>query len=302
MLRTRALQQFARSALSHLSHHTEGVLAGAGPLQPTACGPSLIEHCAHRRSWQSLDRRGFASAGGGGGDGASSSGSPDQPTDATAGGSAVAQGGAAVAVEGQDVLEQWGAAMEVGDWERAWSIFETEFPVDSEEFPPLEDLLSWDPEGEERSVRRQREMTLQEETARARVRKVDDQGRSHGVGKRKTSVARVWLREGSGHMMVNRRPYDQLFATLSRRNDLITPFLITSTLGQFDVMAAVHGGGIMGQAQALRHGIARALQAWDPALRPELKAAGLLTRDPRVVERKKPGLKKARKAFQWVKR
>lgn len=174
--------------------------------------------------------------------------------------------------------------------------------MDGPDFPPLEELLAWDPDSEERAVRRQREEAMQEETARARLRKVDQKGRAHAVGKRKASVARVWLREGPGHIMVNRRPYDGYFVEIIRRNDVITPFFVTDTLGRFDVMAAVNGGGVTGQAQALRHGIARALQLWDPALRPALKAAGLLTRDPRVVERKKPGLKKARKAFQWVKR
>jgi small subunit ribosomal protein S9 len=77
---------------------------------------------------------------------------------------------------------------------------------------------------------------------------------------------------------------------------------VTSTLGQFDVMATVKGGGTSGQAQAIRHGISKALQLWDPEHRPVLKAGGFLTRDPRIVERKKPGRKKARKAFQWVKR
>ena len=102
--------------------------------------------------------------------------------------------------------------------------------------------------------------------------------------------------------MINKRPYDDYFPSLPRRNDLMAPFLVTDTLGSFDVMAAVEGGGATGQAQALRHGIARALQHWDPEMRGPLKAAGLLTRDARIVERKKPGKKKARKSFAWVKR
>lgn len=201
-----------------------------------------------------------------------------------------------------DALEAWEAAMDNGDWDSAWQIFDQEFPIDSAEFPTIEQMLAWNPEEEERAQRRHREEALQEQAAMLRTRKVDGSGRSHAVGKRKTSVARVWLREGPGHVMVNRRPYDAYFPVIERRNDIIAPFLVTETLGKFDVMAAVHGGGQTGQAQALRHGIARALQAWDPDYRPELKAAGLLTRDARIVERKKPGLKKARKAFQWVKR
>jgi len=199
-------------------------------------------------------------------------------------------------------LDAWGVAMEEGDWDRAWDIFESRFPVDTELFPTLEELLAWDPDSEIKAVRRQREHDLQEGVARARVSRIDGSGMAHGVGKRKTSVARVWIRQGPGHIMVNKRPYDAHFPELPRRNDLIAPLLVTGMLGKFDVMAAVKGGGQTGQAQAMRHGIARALQNWDPEMRPALKAAGLLARDARIVERKKPGLKKARKAFQWVKR
>lgn len=201
------------------------------------------------------------------------------------------------------ILEEWGSAMDRGDWDRAWDIFENSFPVDERHFPSLEEILAWNPEEEERAERRDREYQLQEEIAKKRVRRVDPHtGMAHGVGKRKTSVARVWLRQGNGHFMINKRPYDAYFPSIVRRNDLIAPFLVTGTLGKFDVMAAVHGGGLTGQAQAMRHGIARALQNWDPDMREELKVAGLLTRDARIVERKKPGRKKARKAFQWVKR
>eukprot|EP00887_Chlorella_sp_A99_P002232 scaffold10.g2232.t1 len=313
-------------------------------------------------------------------------------------------------------LEEWGHAMDEGDWEAAWSVFEAAVPVDGEEFPTLLELQArlrgaasggdwsdgaalsrgggavvggsaacecgraglrccsrpvrcapppqeWDPESEEKAARRQREMEkqaggcparcrthcwpllarcrlaaglhaarethrrpplgsaaratcrdappprraphprpLQAQQAARWVRKVDDQGRSHAAGKRKTSIARVWLRPGAGHIMVNKRPFDAYFPGLIRRNDVIAPFEVTGSLGLFDVMIRVRGGGVMGQAQAVRHGIARALQAYDPALRPALKAAGLLTRDARKVERKKPGREKARKAFQWVKR
>ena len=189
-----------------------------------------------------------------------------------------------------------------GDWETAWTIFESHFPVDTPVFPKLEDLLAWDPDEEDKAVRREREAALQEESARSRQRKVDTMGRAHGVGKRKTSIARVWIRQGPGHMMINRRPYDAYFPELGRRNDVLAPFLVTDTLGKFDMMAAVEGGGHTGQAQALRHGLARALQNWDPELRMALKTAGLLTRDARIVERKKPGRKKARKSFAFVKR
>ena len=95
---------------------------------------------------------------------------------------------------------------------------------------------------------------MQDAIARSRVRRVDDQGRSQATGKRKTSIARVWLKPGAGHIMVNQRPFDRYFPDLIRRNDLITPFVVTGTLGEFDVMARVHGGGHTGQAQVRRRG------------------------------------------------
>ncbi|RMZ53164.1 hypothetical protein APUTEX25_005153 [Auxenochlorella protothecoides] len=133
--------------------------------------------------------------------------------------------------------------MFAGDWDRAWEIFETTYPVEGDDMPGVLDIMALDSEAEEKAARRQRELDLQEEAAASHVRVVDHLGRSQATGKRKTSIAR-----------------------------------------------------------AVRHGIAKALQFFDPAHRPELKSAGLLTRDARVVERKKPGRKKARKAFQWVKR
>jgi small subunit ribosomal protein S9 len=200
-------------------------------------------------------------------------------------------------------LDEWGTAMDEGNWDRAWDIFESQFPVDTPgEFPTLEELLAWDPDAERKKQRRDRELALQEQAARGRVREVDSQGRSHAVGRRKTSVARVWVKRGVGSVIINRRQYDDYFRPLPRRNDIMAPFIATETLGLFDVMASVHGGGVSGQSQAVRHGVARALQLFNPSLRPALKATGLLTRDPRAVERKKPGRKKARKSFQWVKR
>ncbi|KAL4440604.1 hypothetical protein ABPG75_003605 [Micractinium tetrahymenae] len=206
-----------------------------------------------------------------------------------------------------EVLEAWGKAMDEGDWGAAFDIFEGAYPVDTEEFPDLQELLEWDPMAEQKQARREREAEIRAMHAARRVRRLDPvSGRAHAAGKRKTSVALVWLRPaaapGAGRLMVNRRPYDEYFPDLLRRNDLAAPFMATGTLGNWDVMARVSGGGQTGQSQAVRHGIARALQNWDPVLRPPLKAAGLLARDMRIVERKKPGLKKARKAFQWVKR
>ncbi|KAI8112082.1 hypothetical protein M9434_003406 [Picochlorum sp. BPE23] len=196
----------------------------------------------------------------------------------------------------------WTAAMDSGNWDQAWEMFSSQLHKDDRSFPKFEELLAWDPDDEEKEVRRQKELDFQESVARSRVRKVSEQGIAHGVGRRKTSVAQVWIREGIGHCMVNRKPFDMYFADLMRRNDIITPLVVANALGKFDVMALVHGGGSMGQAQAMRHGIARALQNWNPELRGVLKESGLLSRDARIVERKKPGKKKARKSFQWVKR
>ena len=124
----------------------------------------------------------------------------------------------------------------------------------------------------------------------------------HAVGRRKVAVARVFLRPGDGKITVNGRPLDAYFGLESLRVMVEEPLRLTNTLGQYDVVVNVSGGGISGQAGAIRHGIARALLKVDPEFRPVLKKAGLLTRDPRMVERKKYGLKKARRAPQFSKR
>ncbi|MEE9431555.1 MAG: 30S ribosomal protein S9 [Melioribacteraceae bacterium] len=122
------------------------------------------------------------------------------------------------------------------------------------------------------------------------------------VGRRKTSVARVILRNGSGKITVNKREFENFFPVQDNRDDVILPFKFTETLGKYDVIANVKGGGVRGQAEAIRLGIARALIDGDPELRALLKPEGLLRRDPRMVERKKPGQPKARKKFQFSKR
>lgn len=122
------------------------------------------------------------------------------------------------------------------------------------------------------------------------------------VGRRKTSIARVRLIEGSGKVTVNGKPLEQYFPVETQRNDILKPLAVTETLGKYDVYANVEGGGLAGQAGAVRLGIARFLVAKDEELRPALRKAKLLTRDPRMVERKKYGFKKARKRFQWTKR
>ena len=122
------------------------------------------------------------------------------------------------------------------------------------------------------------------------------------TGRRKRSVARVRLVAGTGQVTINGRTFDDYFPTEILQMTVREPFEVTETLDQFDVIARIHGGGVSGQAGALRHGIARALEGDEPERRPALKKAGLLTRDDRQVERKKYGLKKARKAPQYSKR
>lgn len=122
------------------------------------------------------------------------------------------------------------------------------------------------------------------------------------VGRRKTSVARVLLRNGSGVITVNNQEFEKFFPQLLSREDILLPFKVTETEGKFDVHVNVKGGGTTGQAQAVRLSIARALIDLNPDYRPALKAEGLLTRDPRMVERKKYGQPKARKRFQFSKR
>ncbi len=122
------------------------------------------------------------------------------------------------------------------------------------------------------------------------------------VGRRKTAVARVRLRAGSGDIKINKKAVDQFFGREDHRRTVAEPFTLTGTAGQFDVTARVTGGGMTGQAGAIRHGISRALVESDPALRAVLKKAGFLRRDPRMKERKKPGQKGARARFQFSKR
>lgn len=141
-----------------------------------------------------------------------------------------------------------------------------------------------------------------EAAATPREPKRDNLGRSYATGKRKDAVARVWIKPGSGRVMVNGREMSVYFARPVLQMVLRQPFEIASVTGQFDVMATVKGGGLSGQAGAVKHGISKALQLYEPSLRGVLKAAGFLTRDSRVVERKKYGRRKARRSFQFSKR
>ena len=135
-----------------------------------------------------------------------------------------------------------------------------------------------------------------------REKEVDAQGRSYATGRRKDAVARVWLKPGSGQILVNGRDQTVYFARPSLRLVINQPFDVTDRVGQYDVMVTVKGGGLSGQAGAVKHGIAQALSKFEPALRSAVKAEGFLTRDSRTVERKKYGKAKARRSFQFSKR
>lgn len=143
------------------------------------------------------------------------------------------------------------------------------------------------------------------ETATApveRVQKLDKKGRATATGRRKDSVARVWIFPGTGKITVNERDQEVYFARATQRLVINQPFSVSKREGQFDVVCLVSGGGLSGQAGAVRHGISRALENYEPTIRPVLKKAGLLTRDSRKVERRKYGLHGARRKKQWAKR
>jgi small subunit ribosomal protein S9 len=132
--------------------------------------------------------------------------------------------------------------------------------------------------------------------------KRDKFGRAYATGKRKNAVARVWVKPGKGKIIVNDREFENYFVRPVLRMLINQPFSATNRLNEFDVVCTVAGGGLSGQAGAVRHGISKALTYYEPTLRPALKAGGFLTRDARVVERKKYGRKKARRSFQFSKR
>jgi small subunit ribosomal protein S9 len=134
------------------------------------------------------------------------------------------------------------------------------------------------------------------------VQKLDGQGRAYATGKRKNAVARVWIKPGAGKIVVNTKAVEVFFARPVLRMLIQQPLVATSRNGQYDVICTVSGGGLSGQAGAVRHGLAKALTYFEPELRGALKRAGFLTRDPRVVERKKYGRAKARRSFQFSKR
>ena len=134
------------------------------------------------------------------------------------------------------------------------------------------------------------------------VQKLDKSGRAYATGKRKNAIARVWVKPGSGKIVVNDKEFATYFARPVLQMILNQPIIASNRAGQYDIVATVVGGGLSGQAGAVRHGISKALTYYEPALRSPLKAAGFLTRDARVVERKKYGRAKARRSFQFSKR
>lgn len=131
---------------------------------------------------------------------------------------------------------------------------------------------------------------------------IDEHGRSYATGKRKDAIARVWIKPGTGKIVVNSRPFESYFARPVLRMIIGQPFAVAERVDQYDVTCTVKGGGLSGQAGAVRHGISKALTLYEPALRKPLKAVGFLTRDSRVVERKKYGRHKARRSHQFSKR
>ena len=158
------------------------------------------------------------------------------------------------------------------------------------------------PAGDEAPAAETAEQAPPQEEAPLREQQIDAQGRAYATGRRKDAVARVWLKPGSGQIVVNGRDQSIYFARPTLRLVINQPFDVAERQGQYDVVCTVKGGGLSGQAGAVKHGIAQALSRFEPALRTTVKRAGFLTRDPRVVERKKYGRAKARRSFQFSKR
>ena len=159
----------------------------------------------------------------------------------------------------------------------------------------LKDIAGNAPEGDAAQIAETAHVPLREQ-------ELDKEGRAYATGRRKDATARVWLKPGSGKVIINGKDQEVYFARPTLRLIIDQPFTITDRQGQYDVVATVRGGGLSGQAGAVKHGISQALAKYEPALRSTVKAAGFLTRDSRVVERKKYGRAKARRSFQFSKR
>jgi len=163
----------------------------------------------------------------------------------------------------------------------------------------LKDIAGDAPAGDAAEIA---ETVAAQPTMPLREQELDAQGRAYATGRRKDAKARVWLKPGTGKVIVNGRDQEVYFARPTLRLIIDQPFTITDRQGQYDVIATVRGGGLSGQAGAVKHGISQALTKYEPALRATVKSAGFLTRDSRVVERKKYGRAKARRSFQFSKR
>ena len=140
------------------------------------------------------------------------------------------------------------------------------------------------------------------ETLDSNISKLDNKDRAYATGKRKNSIARVWLKKGEGKIVINGKSIEHYFSRPVLQMIVNQPLEIIQSIGDFEIMATVKGGGLSGQAGAIRHGISKALTLYDMSFRPALKKVGFLTRDSRVVERKKAGLAKARRSYQFSKR
>ena len=159
----------------------------------------------------------------------------------------------------------------------------------------LKDIAGDTPSADAADIAKTAEVPLREQ-------ELDKDGRAYATGRRKDATARVWLKPGSGKVIVNGKEQEVYFARPTLRLIINQPFAITDREGQYDIVATVRGGGLSGQAGAVKHGVSQALAKYEPALRSTVKAAGFLTRDSRVVERKKYGRAKARRSFQFSKR
>lgn len=154
----------------------------------------------------------------------------------------------------------------------------------------------------QRAQEAQKERWIQNARPPVRVSEIDARGRAYGRGSRKSAQARVWVQPGEGEITVNRKDFVSYFPRESDREHILGPFVASQTCGKFDVTAVAKGGGLTGQAGAIRLGLARALEKYNPDYRPAMKRQGFMTRDSRMVERKKVGKVKARKSPQWVRR
>jgi len=182
------------------------------------------------------------------------------------------------------------------DWELD-ADFDFDMEKDSQRKADDETILQAERDSEAR-----RRSYIEKSKPPIRIPMIDERGRAFGKGGRKTATAQVWISPGIGMVTVNKLPFVEYFPRDSHREDILGPMIASQTCGKFDIYCVVEGGGKSGQAGAMRHGLARALEKYNPDYRPPMKALGFMKRDPRKVERKKVGLKKARKAPQWVKR